>query len=345
MNKFFLPETLNISVNKATSKKRNALETTTVNAFEPIGVGKALSIRLHSVYVGDLQNGSLNRKQSILVTSRIKDDVTYEIASRAVHQLYKNVKDFETHFPGAGVEGTPLMYYTRAFDSGALMVDIEIKADRFKQQVLDSISLGLKGAAGLPLFTPYAPFMLAGSSLLRVGGNVLSKVMERQPIMTFRFDIFNNIGGLVDSESGLLIGCESSDTHLFKGYDIDRDPLNPNHLYLSKDGEKYKGDKAYIIIGVDGRSVERYEEFSAKFATASILKRFYGETGNTNIEDLQEMLTVYNDFKYLDKIRNTKKKIKSTTDPNIKDELAELLGAYEMNVVNEDIRNLLKGEV
>lgn len=315
-----------------------------INPFEPIGIGRPLVIRFHTLHVGDLKNGIWNKKQAVLVTSVIKDDVTYEVPPRGIHQIFNNIKDRQTLYPKASNEGTELIYYSKAFDSGRLKFDIEVKADRFNQDVVDDISNTLGQAAGLPVFAPYAPFILAGSQLLKVGGDIINKVIEKIPLLSFPFDISENIGGIRDTTSGYLIGGNPDELYKLKGYKIVQDKMAKGNVYLAKNGRKFKGDIPYIIISIDGRSNQRYDNFKATIASASILKKFYGISENTNVDNIQTMLGLYSDYNYLNKIRDTEKQIKKTKDKKESEGLKKLLEAYKANIKNEDMQNIIKGE-
>ncbi|MEM9822164.1 MAG: hypothetical protein AAF985_13870 [Bacteroidota bacterium] len=346
MNKFIAPESIGIKTTSNLASPRTYVRTKKtqkppVNPFEPIGVGKPLVIRFHTLHVGDLKNGIFNNKQAVLVTSVIKDDVTYEVPPRGVHQIFNHIKDRQTLYPTAANEGTELIYYSKAFDSGRLKFDIEVKADRFNQDVIDDISNTLGSAAGLPVFAPYAPFILAGSQLLKVGGDIINKAIDKVPLLSFPFDISDDIGGIRDTTSGYLIGGNPDELYLFKGYKIVEDKNSKGNVYLAKNGRKYTGNIPYIIVSIDGRSHQRYDNFKATIASASILKKFYGVSQNTNVDNVQTMLTLYNDYQYINKVRDTEKQMDNTTDKDELDRLNKLLDAYKANIQNEDMQKVI----
>lgn len=312
------------------------------NGFKEIGIGQPLLIRLHTVHVGDLRNGVRNKKQSVLVTSVIKDDITYGIEPRAVHQIFPSVQDRETLHPRASNEGTELVYYSPAFDGGRLKFDIEVKADRFRQEHIDDIGNGLSTAAGLPVFAPYAPFMLVGSQLLKVAGNVINKAIERVPLLTYSFNISDNIAGISDSEPGFLFGTHTDMLAEFKGYKIEEDPIQKGNVILTRNGQRYNGDVPYIILSVDGTKTLKYENFKATAASATLLKRFYGISQTTTLEDIEDMMKIYNDFVYLEKYKQIEKQINKTEDKALKSELETLKEAYRKNIKNEDLLKTLK---
>ena len=115
------------------------------------------------------------------------------------------------------------------------------------------------------------------------------------------------------------------------------------NIYLAKNGVKYTGDIPYVIISVDGRSNQRYDDFKATVASASILKKFYGVSENTNVDDIQKMIALYNDYSYIEKVRETEKLIDKTEDEQKLKELNEFLKAYKSNIQNEDLQKIISG--
>ena len=311
------------------------------NAFKAIGVGEPLVLRFHTLHVGDLKTGILRKTQSVLVSSLIKDDVTYEVPARCVHQVFKNIKDRQTLYPKASNEGTELIYYTKAFDAGKLKVEIEVKADRFKKESMDELSGFLASSAGLPIFTPYAGLALVGSKLIKVGGDIVKKIIGNKSILSFPFDVADDIGGIDNTDSGFLIGGNVEQMSAFKGYHIDHDPYSTGNVYLAKDGIKYSGDIPYIIISLDGRKVDRYEGFKATIASAGLIQQFYNSTQTTNLDNIQSILGIYNDYSYIKKYHSASKKIEASKDEIEVAKLKKLLAAYKENIVDEALKKQL----
>jgi hypothetical protein len=331
---FYEAEELNLKVT------RSLTESPAVGAtkFRPIGIGKPLVIRLHTVYVGDLKTGIFNKNQDVLVTSVIKDDITYDVPPFGVHQIFDKSKDKELLYPKAINEGTELIYYTKAFDLNRLLFNIEVKADKFDQDGVDGISKALAGASGLPVFMAYAPYMLVGSQLLKIGGEIANKIAGgAKSILSFTYNISQDVGGLRNTKEGFKIGIDPKHVDKMAGYEIAENPLAENIFYLAKNGKKYDGEIPYVIISLDGADVSRYDNFKATIASASLLKKFYGKSDTTLVDDVQKMISVYNDFNYIDKIGKLNKELKKTTEPEKRKELEELLNAYKKNIVNKDV--------
>lgn len=334
MIKFYSSEELGIDA--PTTPKSNIAGGTTT--FTPIGIGKPLVIRLHSVYVGNLKTGIFSKKQDVLVTSVIKDDITYDAPARGVHQIFDKTKDRELLIPKASNEGTELIYYTKAFDQNRLLIDIEIKANKFNQEITDNVSSLLQSAGGMPIFMAYAPYLLVGSQLIKAGGEISNKVLEKtKSVLSFSYNISQDVGGLRNTESGFKIGIDPENFEKMQGYTIKEVPGMENIFHLEKDNNKYNGDIPYIIISLDGSSQPRYENFKATIASASILKRFYGQTDSAMIDDIKKIMEIYNDFNYIDKIDKLNKEIERTTDQDKKKELEAFVNAYKENIINKDV--------
>ncbi|TMU57457.1 hypothetical protein [Flagellimonas algicola] len=92
-----------------------------------------------------------NSNQDILVTSAIKDDVTFDAAPRAIHQIYRRKDKRETLSPSSLNEATPILYYSKAFDSELLRITVEIKADRFPEKAFNTVSNSLRAAGGITI--------------------------------------------------------------------------------------------------------------------------------------------------------------------------------------------------
>jgi len=342
MNKLFSIEELGINyVAPQDIKADGIVPSFQPTPFKPIGIGLPLLIRLHTVYVGDLSTNIFTNKLSILVSSMVKDDVTYDAASRAVNQIFKPVKDKTRLYMRASNQGSEILYYTKAYDNSRLLVEVEVKADKFNQDLFNNISNGLNNASGLPIFIPYASYMFVGGQLFKIAGEFFNKIMEKVPVLNFPFTITNDVGGLIDTTSRFLIGGNPNELQHFNGYDITHDDTSPGNVYLSKDGVAYQGDIPYIILSLDGNSHDAYDKFKPTMATAAIMKKYYGVSEKSNMDVLQDMVTLYNDYTYLKKSKNLATQIEGVTDASEREKMKKLLDAYKSNISNDDIKKLL----
>ncbi len=305
------------------------------NPFLPIGIGKPLTIRLHTLYTGNLKNGLFNNKQSVMLTSQMKDDMTFDAAPRAIHQLYSKVGDRSILFPNAGTEGTSLIYYNKAFDKQLLHVTLDLKASRLNDKAVNNVANALNLAAGIPVFAPYAPYLMAGSQIIKVGNDVVTAIVESSPLMSYSFDIASNLGGLIDSEAGFYIGCSPKHKAKLNGYKMHELDRNQLVLGMSKD-IIYDGDIPYVIISIDGKSSPEYEAFNTSISSAGLLRRFSGSAENTSSADLHKVLEIYNDYQYTQKIQEINQRIK-TASASDREQLENLRNAYKLNIINPNL--------
>jgi len=333
---FFSPSELKINVDPTVELSQINKEEPT--KFKPIGIGKPLLIRLHSSYIGDLKTSLFKKKQDILISCTISDDITSEIPAMAVHQLIPNRKDRDLIYPSSRNEGTELIYYSRALDGGKLNINLEIKADRFDKSITEGISNGLSNAAGIPVFLPIAPFLIAGSKIFSIGGSIANKLSEKTPLLSYDFSIVRNVAGLYDTNSGFLVGGIQHELEEFEGYSITRNKADQNKLELSKNGTPYNGDFPYIIISIDGKPNVKYDDFKAQIASTSMMNTFYGKDENSLNENLKEIMEIYNDYKYVKKIDSLKDKLKSDNiSEDEKKQIESLKDAYNENIINKDL--------
>lgn len=327
-----------LSTKKSTSRPllRGAELEADTNPFKPIGIGKPLVIRFHSIYLGDLKKGLFNSNQDILVTSAIKDDVTFDAAPRAIHQIYRRKDERETLSPSSLNEGTPLIYYSKAFDSELLRITVEIKADRFPAKAFDTVANSLTAAGGIPIFGALSSYLIAGGQIIKSASSILNTLLEGGPILSYKFDILDGVAGLKNTKAGFILGLNTNDKAHFKdsGYEI-TDLFDDNQLVLAKDGKKYNGSKPYIIMSIDGSEKTQFESFKPTIASAALLKKFYGIKENSSVDEMMDILQVYNDFKYVRKIKDLSKDLIGASEEK-KKELNELIEAYKKNIKNSD---------
>jgi hypothetical protein len=329
-----------ISIEKLGIGLSTAKSVREVTPFKPIGIGKPLIVRIHTLYPGIIEKGLLTGgEKSILVTTRIKDDITSDVPQRSLNHVFKDVKSGKALYATAATQGTELVYYTRAFVDKKLKFNIDIKLDKFNEKMLKDIGGLLSKAAGLPVFAMHAPFVLIGGKLLSLSGDFLNKILNKDSLLTYDFDIYDDIGGLPDSQSGWYIGANKEEMSYFKGCDITVD--EGGNTYLAKDGKEYNGEYPYILCSIDGLKVKRYEGFKLAHASSSLLEQFYGkQEDEKNFKVIEDMISLYNDYEYVKKIRDTEKSMDNNSDEE-KEKSQTLIEAYKANIENEDLRKIL----
>ncbi len=309
--------------------------------FQEIGIGKPLLIRFHSVYLGNLKKGLFNSKKDIIVCSHIKDDTTYNVAPKAVHQIYRKKDQREILYPSADNEGTALIYYSKAFDKDLLRITIELKSDKFPERAFNDISNALSVAGGIPIFSGFSSFLIAGGQILKSASGLLNKAIEGNPFLKFNTKIVDGIGGFKNTKPGFRVATNSNQASEFNGYTIEEVNEASNDFVLKKDGKIYDGGVPYMILSFDGNEVSAYEDFTPTLASAAILKKFYGINENSSIDEMKTMIEAYSDFTYIEKIKKSEKELINADDER-KGELNELIQAYKKNITNLEIYKLDK---
>lgn len=333
MSTFVSVEKLGISANDTEFSAK-------VNQFKPIGIGKPLVVRMHAFYPGLLDKNLLSGGQkSILITCMIKDDITHDIPQKGIIQIFRDVKSGKRLYATAGSEGAEVIYYARAFDENKLKFTIDVKLDKFNEKLLKDISGLLAMAKGIPVFAMYAPYAVLGSKLISIGGDFLNKVLNKDSLLTYNFDVFDNIAGFADSKSGWYIGVNDDVKDEFRDYQVVT--VAGGSAYLAKDGKEYKGEHPYILCSVDGDKARKYEGYKVARASSVLLQEFYGDKEEKDVKKLGDIISIYNDYEYIKKIRDLEKLMNNNSEERNKEENVALLAAYKANINNEELQKIV----
>ena len=149
----------------------------------PIGIGKPLSIEILCVYTGDAPNKLFGGKKDLLIVSGVRATNTHDESPRAINQLIKKVEDNQYIQPSAFVQGSPIIYYTPAVDVSTILCSIEMVADTFSEDTFSSISNLFGKAAKIPLFFTSSLYLLAGSSIIKMAGDLGKALFESKAFM------------------------------------------------------------------------------------------------------------------------------------------------------------------
>src|SRR5690242_3765153 len=118
--------------------------------FEPIGIGKPLTIQIRHVYTGNKAHGFWGNKD-MLVASATKGTGSFAAAPRAVNFMVpQSVNNQNFRAVAATDKGTPLVYYSPALAASSSVVTIEVMFSSFPKEAFDAVSQALSAAAGIP---------------------------------------------------------------------------------------------------------------------------------------------------------------------------------------------------
>jgi hypothetical protein len=303
--------------------------------FSPIGLGKPLSIRMHSIYVGKLPGYF---KKDVLAVSGVKSVETFETAARAVNLIQSGVADHEFAEFSAFRQNSPIVYYSTAVTNYDLVASVEVIPDTFKEETVQKVS-GLFGmAAGLPVFAPAGTYLLAGSCLMKIFSDLGRVFFQKGPILSHTLKLNFGVAGLPLFREGFYIVSNESSLSAFEGYSPQ---IVNGSVKLGKGSRVYDGDIPYVILGVDGRQEPALEGFRPQLASAAVLEKFYPKEDGFNvlIDELGEAMRLYSDLSFRTKAEDVRKRLSrmKESDPDYA-RLNELFEAYRKNITQEELK-------
>lgn len=301
--------------------------------FVPIGPGQPLTIQIRHLYTGKYPKTTIfDKDKDMLVTSAMKSIATFNAAPRAINFLTKDVKKkHEMSNPAATDDGTPLIHYTPALTEMNTLLTIEFGFDEFPNQAFDIVGNALSQAAGIPLFMSASTHLLAANSILKLAGEIGSRVFDKSPVFkateSLGFAIPDQI--IPTADFRLIVEDNVDVNKEFKNY-------NPTAKGLvTKSGKKYSGDIPYVIISLDGRKNDNYKDFIPTAASAVMLEKFYSirEGQGRTLDPLVDAIKIYNDYKFRLKADDLQKELDKITDKTSEEYKAKK-EEYDANVSN-----------
>lgn len=282
--------------------------------FTPIGPGKPLTIQIRHLYTGEHPKKSLfDKTKDLLVTSAMRSIATFNAAPRAINFLTRDIeKKHGMSNPAATEDGTPLIHYTPALTETNTLLTIEMGFDEFPDKSFEVVGNALSQAAGIPLFLSAGTHLLAASSIIKLAGNVGSRFFDKTPVFkATEFLAFTTPGIIAPmADFRLIVEDNVNVNKVFKGYTPTSDGL------LDKNGSKYNGDTPYVIISLDGRKNNSFNEFIPTAASAVVLDKFYNikeGQGNT-LDPLVDAIKIFNDYKFRRKADELKEELDEIKD-------------------------------
>lgn len=301
--------------------------------FESIGLGRPLSIRLHTVYVGELPG----RRKDILAVSGVKGAATFDGVGRVINLLQERVPERSLAEISAFSKGSPIVYYVPSLTDADIRCSFEVVPDTFKEGTFNQVANLFTLAGGLPIFAPAATYLLAGSFLTKIAVDLGKAFLEKGPILEETLELRFGIGGFPEFREGIYPIVNDSQRSLFQGYSaqIEGDKL----VMKNQNGERYRGEAPYLIIGVDGRQEPALESYTPLLASAALMERFYPTQGQAGVvlTELGEALALLNDAKFKKKADQVKARIdKLAADDPSRQELTELYDAYRKSIKSKE---------
>ncbi len=343
------PAEINFSTGTVTTDEVLTARKDAAPDFQPVGIGKPLSIEIAGIYTGDAPSTALGQPPSLLVASAVKSLVTYDAAPRAINQLFHKIQDATYYLPSALTEGCPVVYYTPALADETLLVSFELVAETFKKSTTALLSKLLAGAGGLPVFAPASLYLIAGSAVVKIAGDLGKLVLQKAP---FLHDDLNLRFATPSMEPSIahatVIYNQKDEAELIncKVGSVGASPRERLALIDPQTGLEYAGSAPYMVALIDGRTRPDLAGFSPRLASAALLERFYNASGDTDGK-LDEIFTaameLYNDYTFRVKADDLKAQI-AALDPQAdtyaaeKARLEKLMAACKGNVRNEALK-------
>ncbi|HYD90903.1 MAG TPA: hypothetical protein VEA37_05365, partial [Flavobacterium sp.] len=246
-------------------------------SFNPIGIGRPLSIEILTIYTGDFIRGLFaGKKRDILCVSGARPLNAFNGIPRAIN-IVDRARDKTYIEFNALKSGTPFIYYTKAADFDSLSISVELDGRSFNDSIFSTISGLMRKAAGLPIFLPAAGFLLGGSELVKLAASAGKEVFESGAFISETLQINFAIAGLPGSVSRSYLLCRDADSEELRQYKIDYTEHGGSYkMRLMTGNHEYSGNAPYIIINIDGSERSFLESFTPTLASSDLLSRFYG---------------------------------------------------------------------
>jgi hypothetical protein len=242
--------------------------------FQPIGLGKPLTVILETLYVGDypdtLRFFPGDQEGDILVTSSHKPFQNFDGAPRAVHLLEKRSERREFLQATASAGGSQLLYYSPAVTDTSVLFTVEVSADReFSDELADGLSQALSSAAALPVFAPAAPYLVSAGAAVKIGKKAADMLARPRPYYCETLNVNFGLAGRAASVASALLLWPGDDAADVEGYTVDKD-----FRLRTPEGDLYKGERPYAVLSLDGTKHEDLEGWTARAMSAVMLERW-----------------------------------------------------------------------
>jgi hypothetical protein len=270
-----------------------------VGEFTPIGINKPLTIQIAHVYTGRHPGTGFfggDRKLDLLVTSAIKSYAHYDAAPRAVNFFEEKIGPrTDLTAPAASRKGTPVVFYAPAVTDASLTLTLDISFNNYPDELLNKLSGAFGSLASLPIFLPYAGYLMIGGGIMKLAADIGGKLFEGQPDFTSTVTLDFDLPGHARPEAAFRIVAGSA-------LDVRDLRFEPRRglVHKSDPARLYQGEEPYLVISLDGKARADLAQFTPTLASAELLSTFISSTnkGEAMIDGLVEAARLANDSKY-----------------------------------------------
>ena len=300
-------------------------------SFETIDFAKPMSVILRRIYTGRYPEKHLfSSRKPMLVTSAVKDMTTTAGVARALNMLKKDVEsNSEFSGPSASEDGTAIVYYTPAVASPLITVSLTLIFEDFDADLFMRASKLFVDLGRVPIFMPAAGYLLGASTLVKLGTNVASQILNGRPVLeeNIQFD-FSFGGGAIPKPGFWILSSGILDV---KKYVFDA----TKGLVDKSSSGPYDGPEPVIVLTVDGAAAHDLHNFMPLLASASILGRFFNQKDGSEVgmETVLEAVKLYNDLSFRQKADEIKSRLAGLpADSPDRKKLEEAMKAFNENI-------------
>jgi hypothetical protein len=316
------------------------------DAFEPLGLGKPISIQIYTIYTGEVQRNIFGGKPGMLVTSAVKTDIgTTEARPRALNMMFDLVKSNQYISYSAMTVGTPIVFYTQSVVNEEINVSVEMAFDRLKKREVDQLTSLFGAAAGIPIFAPAATYLMAGGTIISILKGLAELFMPGKAFFHSDIPLRFNDPLFLSFVADAYALYRSEDEAEFENCEKQIVKAGAGKEYLAlvdtRTGKPYAGKAPYIITVFDGRDRSRdLKDFTPTLVSAAILDQFYSGVPTTNaLNTVKEAMNLYNDLSYNKKAEEIKTRLLKITDTSSQKylDLKLQFDAYNLGIQNDKL--------
>ncbi|MFN2201599.1 MAG: hypothetical protein ACK2UO_10345 [Caldilineaceae bacterium] len=311
--------------------------------FEPIGLGRPLTVEIRHVYTGNFPRSVLGFNDGMLVSSAVKSIATFDAAPRAVNFLRAKSKSHTNmRNPAATEEGTPLVFYSPALTETSSLITFELTFDEFPKPLVDGIASAFKSAAGIPVFAPYSAYMVAAGTIVGLIGRLGEKLVDGRPAFTVTEPLgYLRPGDNAPQEGFHLLAQDNFDIAA-SGCEFD---ATQGQLVDKETRQPYDGPHPYVVISLDGRKNDQYADFLPTAASAALLGQFFhvGENQEQSLDILINSLKLYNDLGFRKRADRLADSVAQTLEDKGEDseeykKVKAQYDAFVANILNDELK-------
>ena len=304
--------------------------------WQPIGVGKPLTIEIREVYTGAFPSSPFGAQKPMLLASATKSIAAFDAKPLALNFLTrKTAKRSRINRPGANQQGTPVVFHSPAMTDLSITVDLSMVFDQFPKEFLDTVSGAFKSAAGVPVFLTQSMYLLAASEVTRIAGAVGEMLFDGKPAFEASESIDLALPGAAAAIAGFMLvtpgNVDDVDSSLRQDFQIADGKL------VNSKGQPYQGDVPYVILAVDGTARPDLENFAPSAVTAAALTQFYGlkDGAKAALGPLLDALKLYSDMSFRTEIDKIDARLAKVKDDKERTELTLRRDALLKNITSD----------